>query len=78
MIKEQSRIEIYTTRFCGYCRAAKAFLEARGLSYAEIDVSSDDEKRSEMVKRSQQRTVPQIFIDGKSVGGFSELTQLLK
>lgn len=78
MIDQNARIEVYTTRGCGYCRAAKSFLESRGLSYVEIDVTADEARRLEMMERSRQRTVPQIFIDGKSIGGFSELIQLMK
>lgn len=69
-------IEIYTTQTCPYCARAKALLQKEGLSYSEIDVSTDADKASEMVERSGQRTVPQIFIDGKSIGGFTELVKL--
>lgn len=78
MIDKQSAIEIYTSQHCGYCHAAKAQLESRGLAYVEIDVTFDDEKKQEMMVRSKQRTVPQIFIDGKSIGGYRELVQLLR
>ncbi len=78
MIDKDAQIEIYTGQNCGYCRAAKALLDSRGFSYTETDVSSDDAKRREMVERSQRRTVPQIFIDGKSIGGYVELAQLLR
>jgi glutaredoxin 3 len=78
MIDKDAHIEIYTGRNCGYCRAAKALLDARGLNYAETDITLNEEKRLEMMERSQRRTIPQIFIDGRSIGGFVELTQLLK
>jgi glutaredoxin 3 len=78
MIDKDAHIEIYTGRNCGYCRAAKALLDARGFSYAETDITFNEEKRLEMMERSQRRTIPQIFIDGRSIGGFVELTQLLK
>lgn len=78
MIDEDSRIEIYTSRTCGYCYAAKALLDEHGLAYTEIDVTFDNEKRQEMMERSKQRTVPQIFVDAKPVGGFRELAKLLK
>ena len=78
MIDQQSHIEIYTSRTCGYCYAAKSLLNERGLTYIEIDVTFDDEKRREMMERSKQRTVPQIFIDGKSIGGYRELARLLR
>lgn len=78
MIDEHAHIEIYTSRTCGYCYAAKSLLNERGLAYTEIDVTFDDEKRREMMDRSKQRTVPQIFVDGKSIGGYRDLVMLLK
>lgn len=77
MIDKHADIVIYTSRTCGYCHAAKALLASRGLHYTEIDVTFDHEKRMKVAERSQQRTVPQIFIDEKPVGGFRELRQLL-
>jgi glutaredoxin 3 len=65
-----TRIVLYTTPYCGYCRAAKSLLERKGLSYAEIDVSGDFAKREEMA------AVPQIFIDDRHIGGYDELAQL--
>lgn len=78
MIDENSHIEIYTSRTCGYCYAAKSLLNEHGLAYTEIDVTFDNEKRQEMMERSKQRTVPQIFINGKSIGGYRDLAKLLK
>jgi glutaredoxin 3 len=72
-----SRILLYTTQFCGYCRAAKNLLRAKGLDYEEIDVGFDPAKRIEMVERAGGlRTVPQIFIHGRHVGGCDELAGL--
>jgi glutaredoxin 3 len=72
-----ARIEIYTTRFCGYCRSAKALLSRKGVAFSEIDVTGDREGRSTMVKRANGRmTVPQIFIGSTHVGGFDELYDL--
>jgi len=72
-----TRIVLYATPYCGYCRAAKALLERKGLNYAEIDVSGDFSKREEMTARAfGRRTVPQIFIDDRHVGGYDELAQL--
>ncbi len=69
-----SPVEIYTTRFCPYCSAAKALLKRKGVSYSEIYVSSDFERREEMVQRANGRmTVPQIFIGTTHVGGSDEL-----
>ena len=69
-------IEMYTTQTCPYCASAKALLQKEGLEYTEIDVSTDADKAREMVERSGRRTVPQIFLDGQSIGGFTELLKL--
>jgi glutaredoxin 3 len=70
-------VEIYTTRFCSYCSAAKALLKQKGVSYSEIEVSSDFERREEMVQRANGlMTVPQIFIGTTHVGGSDELHAL--
>jgi len=70
-------ILLYTTQYCGYCRAAKNLLRAKGLEFREIDVGFDSSKRAEMVERAGGlRTVPQIFIHGRHVGGYDELAAL--
>lgn len=70
-------VEIYTGNFCGYCTAAKRLLTQKGVAYVEHKVGRDQAKRAEMVQRSKGgRTVPQIFIDGKHVGGCDELYAL--
>ena len=72
-----SRIVLYTTPFCGYCRAAKRLLADKSLDFEEIDVAFDDDKRAEMIDRAKGlRTVPQIFIHGRHVGGYDELAML--
>jgi glutaredoxin 3 len=72
-----TRILLYTTPFCGYCRAAKQLLRDKGLAFEEIDVAFDGEKHAEMIGRAGGRqTVPQIFIDGRHVGGHYELAAL--
>jgi glutaredoxin 3 len=72
-----SDILIFTTRFCGYCRAAKNLLSAKAIEFAEIDVGFDADKRVEMVQRAGGLlTVPQIFIKGRHVGGYDELAAL--
>ena len=70
------RIEIYTTQWCGFCVRAKALLDARGLSYDEISLDDDPGFRQRLVELSGRWTVPQIFVDGKPIGGFSELRAL--
>jgi glutaredoxin 3 len=69
-------IEMYTSQPCAYCVNAKALLKQKDLDYSEIDISTDADKASEMVKRSGRQTVPQIFIDGQSIGGSDELYAL--
>ena len=75
----ESRILVYSTPFCGYCGAAKRLLTAKGAEYTEIDVMMDPERRQEMlVKSGGRKTVPQIFIDGRHIGGFDDLSALDK
>jgi glutaredoxin 3 len=70
-------VEIYTTRFCPYCIAAKRLLKRKGAELTEIDVSGDPEGRSAMVARANGRmTVPQIFIGATHVGGYDDLYAL--
>ena len=70
-------VEIYTTPTCGYCQAAKRLLRQKGVSFAEIDVVREPDKRPEMERRAGgRRTVPQIFIGGAHVGGCDELYAL--
>ena len=72
-----AKIEIYTTAFCGYCYRAKALLDSKGVEYEEIDISMGGPRRAEMVQRADGRTsVPQIFIDGKHIGGSDDLVAL--
>jgi glutaredoxin 3 len=71
------RFEVYVTTFCPYCVRAKSLLKKKGLAYREIDVTGDEEKRSWLVQASGgRRTVPQIFLDGKPLGGSDELHAL--
>jgi glutaredoxin 3 len=72
-----SRIILYTTQYCGYCRAAKQLLLTKGFDFVEIDVAEAPARREEMVVRAGGRlTVPQIFIDDTHVGGYEELAAL--
>lgn len=71
------KIEIYSTAMCPYCVAAKNFLVGKGMSYEEFRVDRDRERFSEMLVRSNnRRTVPQIFIDGRHIGGFDDMVAL--
>ena len=71
-----ARVRMYTTLVCPYCIRAKMLLKAKGVAYEEIDVSGDHDKRAWLVKTTGLRTVPQIFINEESVGGFDELRAL--
>lgn len=67
-------VEIYTTRTCPYCIAAKALLRKKGVAFTEVDVSMDPGLRQKMMMRAGgQRTVPQIFIGGVHVGGCDDI-----
>lgn len=65
-----SKITIYTTPYCAYCKMAKEYFESKGIEYAEYDVMTDVAKREEMVKKSGQLGVPVIDIDGQIIIGF--------
>ena len=70
-------VEIYTSPLCGFCHAAKRLLSAKGVSFAEFDVSSDPALRQKMMQRANGRhTVPQIFVGATHVGGCDELYAL--
>ncbi|MFN3969977.1 MAG: glutaredoxin 3 [Gemmobacter sp.] len=70
-------VEIYTTPLCGYCHAAKRLLTRKGAAFTEIDLSREPARRAEMMQRaSGGRTVPQIFIGGRHVGGADDLHAL--
>jgi glutaredoxin 3 len=71
-----NRVQLYTTAICPYCVAAKNFLVSRGLSYEEIRVDRDPAQLTDMIQRTQRRTVPQIFINDHHVGGYDDLVAL--
>ncbi len=68
-----SRIEIYTKNYCPFCHRAKALLDSKGVSYKEIEISLDEARQLEMRTRSGRRTVPQVFIDNRHIGGSDDL-----
>jgi len=72
-----AKIEIYTKAFCPYCYRAKALLDSKQVEYEEIDISMGGPRRPEMIQRAGGRTtVPQIFINGKHIGGSDDLAAL--
>jgi len=70
------KVVIYTKDICAYCTAAKALMKKKGVAYEEIDVTEDDAKRDWLVRTTGQRTVPQIFIDEKPYGGYTDVAAL--
>jgi glutaredoxin 3 len=72
-----AKVEIFTTDFCPYCARAKALLDRKGVTYEEIYAPNGSEARRQATERSGGRTtVPQVFIDGKAVGGSDDLQAL--
>lgn len=68
---------MYTTAYCGYCQRAERLLGAKGVTEIErIRVDLEPERRKEMMERSGRRTVPQIWIDGRHIGGYDDLAAL--
>lgn len=64
---------VYSSAHCPYCVMAKQLLERKGVAYKEIRVDLEPAKREEMMRKSKQRTVPQIFINDQAVGGYTDL-----
>ena len=71
-----ARVRMYTTLICPYCIRAKILLKRKGVAYEEINVGGDHETRAWLVKTTGRRTVPQIFINDESIGGFDEMAAL--
>ena len=70
------RIRMYTTRWCGYCVRAKALLDAKGLAYEEVNLDEDPAFRRRLFELTGNWTVPQIVIDERPIGGYTELWKL--
>jgi glutaredoxin 3 len=70
-----TRLTIYTTEPCGYCRTAKALLDKRRIPYEEINLAKDPTGRAELVNLTGMMTFPQVVIDGEPIGGYQELAQ---
>ncbi len=74
-----SKIEIYTTDYCPYCKKAKSLLSQLGLDFQEIDISNnEDEAMNNLIAKTGMSTVPQIFINDKFIGGCDDLFELQK
>ncbi len=70
------KVQIYTTAICPYCVRAKSLLERKGIGYEELRIEGSRDLMREMLERSKRRTVPQIFIDDRHVGGYSDIAML--
>lgn len=71
------KVEIYTKIYCGYCYRAKHLLSSKGVDFTEYDITLGGPKRAEMLERKPDAvTVPQIFIDGRAIGGSDDLARL--
>ena len=69
-------VKIYTTTYCGYCSVAKTYLRRKGVAFQEIDCTNDPSTRRWLVEATGMRTVPQIFVDDRSIGGCMEMILL--
>lgn len=72
----QPAVTLYVSDWCPYCRRAKDLLTQKHVVFSEINVEDDDKFRQEMIARSNRRTVPQIFIGDRHVGGCDDLFEL--
>lgn len=72
-----ARVEVYAKTFCPYCTRAQHLLDSKGIDYQLYVIGFDGPKREEMIQRAKGRTtVPQIFIDGRHIGGCDDLMRL--
>ena len=67
---------MYRTRLCPYCLLAKRLLKKKGVALSEVDVSANPEQRSWLLRTTGRRTVPQIFVAGRPIGGYDDLCRL--
>ena len=70
-----TRVTVYTTEPCGFCRTAKALLDSRAIPYEEINLAKDPAGRAELVELTGMMTFPQVVIDGRPIGGYQELVR---
>jgi glutaredoxin 3 len=67
---------MYATQWCPYCEMARTLLREKGQTWTEIDISAEPPQRTEMIERSGRRSVPQIWIGTRHVGGYDDLAEL--
>ena len=75
-MSDKNKVTMYSTRTCGYCGAARMLLTRKAVEFEDFVVTDDVQKRQDMQERSGSRSVPQIFIGDKSIGGYEELRAL--
>jgi len=71
-----SHVIVFSSPFCGYCAAAKRLLMNKGADFIEINILTNPERRQEMIELSGRRSVPQVFVGGQHIGGYTELSAL--
>jgi glutaredoxin 3 len=71
-----AQVKIYTRDYCGYCTAALRLLDQKGVAYEHVNATGDPKTRTWLVEATGRSTVPQIFIDGKPIGGYDDLNAL--
>lgn len=73
-----AKVTLYTKNYCPYCNRAKEYFRSRGIAYEEIDVTDKPDLYAELKQRTQHMTVPQIFIDGVFIGGYTDLIDKIR
>jgi len=71
-----SKVTVYTTTYCPYCHATKAFLNSKGVKYEEIDITRDQNMKRKVMEELGWKTVPIILINDKLIGGYDDLRAL--
>jgi glutaredoxin 3 len=71
-----SRVTVYTTEPCGFCRVAKSLLQKRNVPFSEVSLAKDPVGRTELVQLTGMMTFPQVVIDDQPIGGYQELVRL--
>ena len=72
---DENVVTLYTTEPCGFCRQAKALLQARGVDYREVNLAKDPDGRADLVALTGQMTFPQVVVGERAIGGFRELLE---
>jgi glutaredoxin 3 len=73
-----SRVRVYTTRWCGFCHRAKALLDHQGVPFEEVSLDDEPGFRATLMDLTGGWTVPQILVDGRPIGGYTELVRLVR